>query len=153
MNVRGLLPAMLVAPDEGPSLRRTQRDWIVDGALFLLATGMGASALADEVGRGFGGPLLVLDVIGGAALCLSLWWRRRWPFALGLASVAMEAFSSSAGVAGLIILFTVAAYRRWQLAALIAALQLAMLPVYRSVQPDDNTLPRWAHYALVALAL
>ena len=153
VSAHRLLSALLVAPDEDPPLRRTQRDWIVDGALFLLATGMGASALADQVGRGLGGPLLVLDAIGGATLCLALWWRRRWPFALGLASVAMQAFSSSAGVAALIILFTVAAYRRWQLAALIAGLQIAMLPVYRSVQPDDNSLPRWALFALVALAM
>ena len=153
MSAHRLLSALLVAPDEDPPLRRTQRDWIVDGALFLLATGMGASALADQVGRGLGGPLLVLDAIGGATLCLALWWRRRWPFALGLASVAMQAFSSSAGVAALIILFTVAAYRRWQLAALIAALQFAMLPVFRSVQPDDNSLPRWAFFTLVVLAM
>ncbi len=150
-----LLSAMLVAPeeDEQPPPRRSQRDWIVDSMLFLLATAVGALALADQVGRGLDAPLLVFDVIGGAALCLALWWRRRWPFALGLASVPMQAFSSSAGVAGLIILFTVAAYRRWQLAALIAGLQLAMLPVYRSVQPDDNSLPRWAYFAIVALAM
>src|SRR5947209_6144062 len=147
--------AALVRPEEGdvPAARRSQRDWIIDAALFLLAVAGGASALHDQVGRGLEAPLLVLDVIGSAALCLSLWWRRRWPFALGLASVPMQAFSSSAGVAGLIILFTVAAYRRWQLAALIAGLQIAMLPVYRSVQPDDNSLPRWALFALVALAM
>ena len=146
---------MFVAPeeDEQPPPRRSQRDWIVDCMLFLLATAVGASALADQVGRGLDAPLLVFDVIGGAALCLALWWRRRWPFALGLASVPMQAFSSSAGVAGLIILFTVAAYRRWQLAALIAALQLAVLPVYRIVQPDDNSLPPWAHFAIVTLAM
>src|SRR5436305_10530923 len=146
---------MLVASeeDEQPPGRRSQRDWIVDSMLFLLATAVGASALADQVGRGLDAPLLVFGVIGGAALCLALWWRRRWPFALGLASVPMQAFSSSAGVAGLIILFTVAAYRRWQLAALIAALQLAMLPVYRSVQPDDNSLPPWALFAIVTLAM
>jgi len=146
---------MFVAPeeDELPPPRRSQRDWVVDCMLFLLATAVGASALADQVGRGLDAPLLVLDVIGGGALCLALWWRRRWPLALGLASVPMQAFSSSAGVAGLIILFTVAAYRRWQLAALIAGLQIAMLPVYRSVQPDDDTLPPWAHFALVTLAM
>ena len=146
---------MFVAPeeDEQPPPRRSQRDWIVDCMLFLLATAVGASALADQVGRGLDAPLLVFDVIGGAALCLALWWRRRWPFALGLASVPMQAFSSSAGVAGLIILFTVAAYRRWQLAALIAGLQLAVLPVYRIVQPDDTSLPAWAHFAIVTLAM
>jgi signal transduction histidine kinase len=144
---------MLVAPDEDPPLRRSQRDWVIDGALFLLAVAVGASALHDQVGRGLGGPLLVLDVVGGATLCLALWWRRRWPFALGLASVPMQGFSSSAGVAALIILFTVAAYRRWQLSVLIAGLQLAMLPVYRNVQPDDDTLPPWAYFALVTLAM
>jgi len=153
VSAHRLLSALLVAPDEDPPLRRTQRDWVIDAALFLLAVAFGASALHDQVGRGLDGPLLVLDAIGGATLCLALWWRRRWPLALGLASVAMQAFSSSAGVAALIILFTVAAYRRWQLAALIAALQFAMLPVFRSVQPDDNSLPRWAFFTLVVLAM
>ncbi len=153
MSAHRLLSALLVAPDEELPLRRSQRDWVIDGALFLLAVAAGASALHDQIGRGLDAPLLVLDVIGGAALCLALWWRRRWPVALGLAAVAMQAFSSSAGIAALIILFTVAAYRRWQLAALIASLQFAMLPVFRSLQPDDNTLPRWAYFALVALAM
>ncbi len=147
---------MLVGPEEdaqpSPS-RRSRRDWLVDWVLFLCATAVGALALADQVGRGSGAALLAFDVIGGAALCIALWWRRRWPFALGLASVPIEAFSSSAGVAGLIILFTVAAYRRWQLAALIAGLQLAMVPVYRTVQPKDTSLPLWAHFLMVALAL
>src|SRR5205823_3486395 len=108
VSAHRVLSAMFVAPeeDEQPPPRRSQRDWIVDCMLFLLATAVGASALADQVGRGLDAPLLVFDVIGGAALCLALWWRRRWPFALGLASVPMQAFSSSAGVAGLIILFT-----------------------------------------------
>ena len=155
MNAHGLLSALLVALDEDEQARsrRSQRDWIVDGILFLLAAVFGALAVADAVGRGLEAPLLVFDVIGGAALCLALWWRRRWPLALGLVSVPMLAFSSSAGVAGLMILFTVAAYRGWQLAALIGGLQLAMLPVFRSVQPDDNSLPRWAYFALVVLAM
>jgi signal transduction histidine kinase len=154
MTIRSRVDAF-VRPEEGdvPAARKSGRDWVADGTLFLLAVVMGALALADGIGRGLDGPLLVLDVIAGAALCLALWWRRRWPFALALASVPMQAFSSSAGVAGLIMLFTVAAYRRWQLAALIGALHLAVLPVYWRVQPDDNALPRWAYFVLVALVL
>ena len=144
---------MVVVPEGDEDGPRAHGDWALDWMLFLLAAAVGAMSLADQVGRGLDAPLLVFDVIGGAALCLALWWRRRWPFALGLASVPMQAFSSSAGVAALIILFTVAAYRRWQLAVLIAGLQLAMLPVYRNVQPDDDTLPPWAYFALVTLAM
>jgi signal transduction histidine kinase len=138
--------------DRAPVLR-SRRDWIVDGALFLLAIAAGGLALADSVQNGLGGTLLFLDVLAGAALCLALWWRRRWPFALGLASLPIVAFSSSAGPAGAIILFTVAAYRRWQLALLIAGGQLALLPAYRAVQPEDSSLPPLAEYVLVTLAL
>jgi signal transduction histidine kinase len=143
---------MLAAPeeDEAQPTRRARRDWFVDGALFLLAIAMGGAALADSVDHGLGGPLLFLDVIGGAALSLSLWWRRRWPFALGLAATPVVAISSSAGAAGAIILFTVAAYRRWQQAILVAGLYLAVLPVYRAVQPGDSDT---GSYLVTTLAL
>jgi len=54
MNARGLLSALLVALDEDEQARsrRSQRDWIVDGILFLLAAVFGALAVADAVGRG-----------------------------------------------------------------------------------------------------
>ncbi len=142
MTALGSLLATLVAPeeDEAPPASRSRRDWSVDGALFLLATALGGVALADSVHHGLEGALLVTDSIAGAALCLALWWRRRWPFALGLASLPILVISSSAGPAGLIILFTVAAYRRWQLALLVAALQLTLLPVARAVHPGGDSL-------------
>ena len=49
-------------------------------------------------------------------------------------------------IAGIILLFTVAAYRRWQLAFVVAGLQLALLPVERAVHPQGDTL---AAYYLV----
>src|SRR5437868_1969146 len=57
-----------------------------------------------------------------------------------LASVPLLAVSSAGGPAGVIILFTVAAYRRWQLALLVAGLQLAPLPVGRTVHPQGDSL-------------
>jgi signal transduction histidine kinase len=155
MSTLRLRVGRLVVPeeDEAPPARRSRRDWIVDGALFLLATAVGLMAVAGLVERGLDGPLLFFDLCGGAALCLALWGRRRWPFGLGLASVPVLAFSSSAGPAGAIILFTVAAYRRWQLALLIAGLQLAVLPAYRAVHPEDDWLSTVASYLVSTLAL
>ncbi|HET8894781.1 MAG TPA: hypothetical protein VFM96_11855, partial [Gaiellaceae bacterium] len=118
----------LTAPeaDEPPPARGSRRDWIIDSALFLFAFAavFGTIAGLNSAAHGLHGPLLVVDAIGGAALCLSLWWRRRWPLGLGLVSLPILAVSASAGLAGVIILYTVAAYRRWQLAALIAAAQV-----------------------------
>ena len=73
-------------------------------------------------------------------LCLALWRRRRWPLGLGLASLPVFAVSSSAGRAGVIILYTVAAYRRWQLTVLIAAAQVVLLPPGHAIHPQGNSL-------------
>lgn len=137
-----LLLGRLTAPeaDEPPPARRSRRDWIVDSALFLVAAVFGAAAGLSSARRGLHGPLLVVDAIGGAGLCLALWWRRRWPLSLGLGSLPVLAVSSSAGPAGVIILYTVAAYRRWQLAALVAAGQVALLPAGRVLHPQGNSL-------------
>jgi signal transduction histidine kinase len=126
--------------DDSPPARRTQREWFLDGALFLAAAALGTVGLVTSSRNGLDGPLVVVDAICGAALCLALWWRRRWPTSLGLASLPILAVSSSAGLAGLIILFTVAAYRRWQVALIVAVLQLALLPVGRAVHPQGDSL-------------
>jgi signal transduction histidine kinase len=142
--MRALLPAIgkLGVPeeDDSPPARRSQREWIVDSALFLVAAGLGSVGLVTSARNGLDGPLIAVDAICGAALCLALWWRRRWPAGLGLASLPILAASSSAGLAGLIILFTIAAYRRWQLALIVAVLQLALLPVGRAVHTQGNSL-------------
>jgi signal transduction histidine kinase len=132
----------LFVPEEGdtPPARRSRRDWIADALLFGLAIGLGSAALVSSAQNGLDGPLLVVDAVCGATLSLALWWRKRRPVALGLASLPVLAVSSSAGPAGLIILFTVAAYRRWQAAALVAVLQLALLPAGRALHPQGDSL-------------
>jgi signal transduction histidine kinase len=142
MNALRVFFGRLVAPeeDEAPPAPRSRRDWIVDSALFLLATALGGVALVSSTRHGLDGPLVIVDAIGGATLCLALWWRRHWPLGLGLVSIPVLVISSSAGPAGIIILFTVAAHRRFQLALLVAGLQLALLPVGRAVHPQGNSL-------------
>jgi signal transduction histidine kinase len=126
-----------VLEDEPPPAPRSRRDWIVDSALFLLAIVAGLATHADAIEQGLEGALHVVDLIGGAALCLALWGRRRWPFGLGLASAPIMAVSSFAAPAGAIILFSVAEYRRWQQALLVAGLQLAALLISHTVRPGD----------------
>jgi len=126
--------------DDAPVAARSRRDWIVDGVLFVLAAVLAVAAGVTSARYGLHGPLLVIDAIGGAVLCLALWWRRRWPLGLGLASLPVLAVSSTAGPAAVIILYTVAAYRRWQLAFVIAAAQIVLLPIERAIHPQGNSL-------------
>src|SRR6266568_9487947 len=125
--------------DDAPVAARSRRDWIVDSVLFLLAAMLAITAGLSSARHGLKGPLLVIDAIGGAVLCLALWWRRRWPLGLGLVSLPVLVLSSSAGPAGVIILYTVAAYRRWQLAVLVAAAQVVLLPLGRAIHPQGNS--------------
>jgi signal transduction histidine kinase len=139
--VRAVLgQALRLEDDDVPVAARSRRDWIVDSLLFLFAAVLGIAAGVTSARHGLRGPLLVVDAIGGAVLCLALWWRRRWPLGLGLASLPVLVVSSSAGPAGVIILYTVAAYRRWPLAVLIAAAQVVLLPLERVVHPQGNSL-------------
>src|SRR5215475_5183986 len=124
--------------DDTPAAARSRRDWIVDSALFLFAAVLAITTGVNSFQHGLHGALLAVDAIGGAVLCLALWWRRRWPLGLGLASLPVLAVSSSAGTAGVIILYTVAAYRRWQAAVLIAAAQVALLPIEYAIHPQGQ---------------
>jgi len=137
--------------DDTPAAARSRRDWIVDSALFFFAATLAIHSATHSAQLGLRGPLLAIDVIGGAGLCLALWWRRRWPLGLGLASLPVLAVSSSAGAAGVIILYTVAAYRRWQLAVLVAAAQIALLPLERAIYPQNTSLT--AYYLTGTLGL
>ena len=139
--VRPVLRGVLrLEEDDTPVAARSRRDWIVDSALFLFAAVLAIATGLNSARHGLHGPLLAIDVIGGVVLCLALWWRRRWPLGLGLVSLPVLVVSSSAGPAGVIILYTVAAYRRWQLAFLVAAAQVALLPLERAIQPQVTSL-------------
>jgi len=126
--------------DDAPVAARSRRDWIVDSVLFLLAA---AGAVSNAMSSARQGPhdlMLVIDVIGAALACLALWWRRRWPLGVGLAVVAVQIVSPGAGLAGVVTLYSVATYRRWQLACLVAGVQLALLPVAHAIRPQSASL-------------
>jgi signal transduction histidine kinase len=144
----------LLAPeeDDAPPGPRSRRDWFADWALFLVAVGLGSVSLGSSIQHGLSGPLLVVDVVGGILACGALWWRRRWPFELALACAAIATVSSSAGVAALVMLFTVAAYRRWQQAVVVAGLMLVLSPVDRLVHPQGNSLAAYYIACLVVVA-
>jgi signal transduction histidine kinase len=124
---RWMLPGALahaVDPDGANRSGRTPRDWAVDLTLFALAV---LVALAEQITvvipNTFGLPtwLRIADPVLGGLLCLSLWWRRRFPVALGIAAAVVSSVSNTAFGALAILLFSVALHRGWVLAVPIAA--------------------------------
>jgi signal transduction histidine kinase len=128
-GVRQLVPAWLLAPVEPASPEPVdpprRRDLFADAAVVALALALGALVLISDVHKDVT-PVPtsheVIDVVCGLLACASLWWRRRWPFAVALACVLLGAFSSSATFAGVFALFSLAVYRPVRPALLVAAL-------------------------------
>jgi signal transduction histidine kinase len=141
-----LLPGVLVPDPDADPTRRSTRDWIIDVALFLIAVVGGFLLFATEV-DGMSDELQFFDLVGGLLASLSLWLRRRWPVGVALFAAALSAYSASAGMAGLIALFTVAVHRRAAVALAVAAVSLAVAPIFLAIHPDDEA-PYWVGLAL-----
>lgn len=120
--------AMLAPGDPAPpeeAAPRTARDRSVDAAVVVVAAALGAPILVftvnDVIDR-MTPTQVVVDAVLGVACCISLWWRRRWPFGVALLCVLLGAFSTFGTVAGLFALSSLAVYRHIRPALLIAAL-------------------------------
>jgi signal transduction histidine kinase len=111
----------------------------VDSVVFLVAVSSGLLLYDGGKNDPISADLLALDFFAGSALCLSLWFRRRWPVQLALISAAVGIFSDMAGGAGLILIMTVAVYCRLRTTLLVFAANAASLLAYIAVRdkPDD----------------
>ena len=118
-----LAPSDPAHPDTvGP---RTARDWYVDAGAFVIAAALGAlilSVTVDDTANRMTSGQVATDVAFGALCCVSLWWRRRWPFGVALVCVLLGVFSTSGTVAGLFALSSLAVHRHVRPALLVAAL-------------------------------
>jgi signal transduction histidine kinase len=146
-----LLPGVLVPDPDRDFRRRSMRDWIVDFAGFLLAIVFGFLVFAEGMER-MSDELQFFDLVGGAVASLALWWRRRWPVGVALFVAAVNSYSSSSAIAGAIALFTVAVHRRAAVAFAVAAVGLAITPIYLSIHPEDD-VPLWVSVVISVLAI
>ncbi len=111
---------------------RTRKDWLVDITAFVCAVGFGVLLHIDAVNKEAGGPselLLVADVILLPVGAATLFWRRRWPFWVAVATGVMSIFASSLGVACLIATYALAAYARQGRAYLGLAILFLTVPL------------------------
>ena len=101
---RSLLPGGLFIESD---TRRSARDWLVDIVLFAFAIGIGVVVLAETWSK-HSTATAIADIVFGTLACLSLWWRRRAPTAVGLFCTVLSAFFALPGGAGLVGIFNAA---------------------------------------------
>nr|WP_241266038.1 sensor histidine kinase [Streptomyces boncukensis] len=136
-------------PSGGPP-RRSARDWLVDTALFLWAVVWWAamtSLLQDHDYLPHW--LVVTDPVLGGLLCLSLWWRRRFPLAVALLAVPANALTDSAFGALMVVILSTAMRLPWRSATVVLVLYLGSGAPYLLIY----TKPHEGGWPVVAFAL
>jgi signal transduction histidine kinase len=131
---------------------RSASDWLVDGAVFVLATLVGGLALAHIWGSR-STAVDVLDVVFGSAACLSLWARRSRPLAVVLVA-ASGMFSALALGAVLVAIFNAAVRGGRRTLAIAVFLALAGSIVFPLVNPGAGPVfkQRFPGFMLTAIA-
>jgi signal transduction histidine kinase len=119
---------------ESERRRRSTRDWAVDSLVFVIAVFFGLVLYEDGSDDPISPGLLAFDFAFGMALCLTLWFRRRWPVQLALAGAVVSTFSDAAGAATLLLILTVAIHRPLRTTLLIFAANAVSLLIYIDVR-------------------
>ena len=118
--------------------RRARRELAADAAWVAVSAAGGLLLLITKVGthgqgwvHGSPGLVFAVDAMIGAAASAMLWFRRRWPAGVALATIAPLVLSLSAGVASMAAVFNVGLRRRPGVAVIMAALhQIAIVGYY-----------------------
>lgn len=155
---RWVLPGELaraVEPDGGRAGTRTARDVAVDVGMFAVAVlvllvELDSSVLPNV--RGLPEWLRVADVVLGAAACLALWGRRRYPVATAVFASVAAAVSDTATGAVLLLLFSLAVHRGWTAAVAVAVLTFPLgVPLVIATTPAADGGPAFLLLLVVAL--
>ncbi|HTU15680.1 MAG TPA: histidine kinase [Solirubrobacterales bacterium] len=129
-------------PADCPSPKRSpRRNALVDTAAVVAAALFGTLTYFDatfEMDPSTLGNVLIITA--GILACLTLFFRRRWPVQIGIATMLVAIFSPAASGAALVAIFTVAIHRQWKIAAAIAAVSIATYPIYYSMYTSENAL-------------
>ncbi|MQA82647.1 MAG: histidine kinase [Streptosporangiales bacterium] len=126
------------------AVARRRRDWAVDSVVSAVALSevfWSATVFADlyrELPTWWVG----LDLAVGALAAPALWWRRRYPLALAIVLAPIGGLFMSAGVAGVVSVYTVAASRRFAVALLVTVVHMVIaIPYYFLVPLAPGLLP------------
>lgn len=115
---------------------RTARDWIVDWSLFLISSAF-AVAMTMQNDGSLEHLWIVNGLFGGLA-CISLFWRRSHPLAVGIFTSVASGLAGASGVAWLIALYNSALRLDRNRFIWVLAISAVGFVTYPFLYPDDE---------------
>lgn len=134
---------------------RSIRDWLVDAGWFVAALVGGFLALESFRGNlvePFSDRELAIDYAIGAASCLALWLRRRWPVGIAVAMLVPAVVSFSSAIAILVAIFSVGVWCRASIAVAVTLAHLVAATGFSYLHPTRDSLWEWAVFSLAIYA-
>ncbi|MBF8193918.1 sensor histidine kinase [Nonomuraea sp. K274] len=149
---RWALPSVLLGDGrEGRRVRRSTRDWIVDIAMFLVASFITLTTvpgIQDEPE-----PLMAIEQLFGALACAAVWLRRRWPVGLALVTTVLSSYLELVGGACVVAVFTVAVHRPFKISGPITLFGIVTLAPYVLLRPQPDLTPMGGFILGLAIVL
>ncbi|NUR97295.1 MAG: sensor histidine kinase [Kribbellaceae bacterium] len=128
---------------------RSTRDWIVDSLAFVLAILLALFTYSDGRSDPVSHELLAFDFWSGMAMCLTLWFRRRWPVPLALLAAAVSTYSDAASGPTLVLIMTVAVHKPWRTSIWVFAANFLATVVYVRIRHTED----WKTLLIIAAIL
>ncbi|HWD77592.1 MAG TPA: histidine kinase [Kribbella sp.] len=129
--------------------KRSTRDWVVDSVAFVLAVLIALFTYSDGESDPVPRLLLAFDFWSGMALCLTLWFRRRWPVQLALLAAAVSTYSDAAAGPTLVLIMTVAVHKPWRTSIWVFAANFLATVMYAKVRHTED----WKTLLVIAVIL
>ena len=120
--------------------------------LLMAFVGLGVGILADLGAIERGERSLDFAVVLAVLACVSVLWRRRWPFTIALIATILSGFIPLAGGAAIVTLFSLAAHRPVRQAVPVGLLGIAIASARALFTPADGSWDGVANIVIVAVA-
>ncbi|MGV8881659.1 MAG: sensor histidine kinase [Rhodoglobus sp.] len=120
--------------------------------ILMVLVGLGVGILADLGAIERGERSVDLGVVLAVLACVSVLWRRRWPFAIALIATILSGFIPLAGGAAIVTLFSLAAHRPVRQAIPVGLWGIAIACARALFTPADGSWDSVATIVIVAVA-
>lgn len=133
-------------------VRRSAADWVVDSLLFAASLAVWALySVSPAAYPAIPSWFWPLDIVMGLLLCLSLWWTRSNPVAVGVFAIIPGSFAVTATLAVVVVIFRLAMYARPRVSAAIVGLHIAAALPYHGLFPIAGM--QWVTWIVIILLI